>query len=150
MNPELIVGSTVWTVGPDGKPNGNTDRIGLGTVTSFHVDTNNGRRQPEVFAYVEWHDGKQGSWPVAQLRTATGTDYGNDRDSGPYNFARITTEDGSFDAECRVSVAAALLECGSLESFDGVVKHGDAAEHLYTVSAKRMGIVANLLEQIAK
>jgi hypothetical protein len=70
MIAELIVGSTVWTVGPDGKPNGNTERIGLGRVTSFHVDTNSGRRQPEVFAYVEWHDGKQGSWPVAQLRTA--------------------------------------------------------------------------------
>lgn len=67
---EIAVGSTVWTVGPDGKPNGNTDRIGLGRVTSFHVDTNSGRRQPEVFAYVEFHDGKAGSWPVAQLRTA--------------------------------------------------------------------------------
>jgi len=67
---EITVGSTVWTVGPDGQPHGHTDRIGLGRVTSFHLDTNNGRRQPEVFAYVEWHDGKQGSWPVAQLRTA--------------------------------------------------------------------------------
>lgn len=67
---EITVGSTVWTVGPDGQPNYRSIPIGLGKVTSFHVDTNNGRRQPEVFAYVEFHDGKQGSWPVAQLRTA--------------------------------------------------------------------------------
>ena len=66
----IVIGSTVWTVGPNGLANGHTDRIGLGTVASFHVDTNNGRSQPEVFAYIEWNDGKVGSWPVAQLRTA--------------------------------------------------------------------------------
>jgi len=68
MNADLMVGSTVWTVGPDGKPNGNTDRIGLGRITSFHVETNNGN--PEMFAYVQFQDGKAGSWPVAQLITA--------------------------------------------------------------------------------
>jgi hypothetical protein len=67
---EITVGSTVWAVGPDGLTNGLTDRIGLGRVASFHVDTNSGRSQPEVFAYIEWNDGCQGSWPVAQLRTA--------------------------------------------------------------------------------
>jgi hypothetical protein len=66
----IVIGSTVWTVGPDGVANGHTDRIGLGTVASFHVDTNSGRSQPEVFAYIEWNDGKVGSWPVAQLKTA--------------------------------------------------------------------------------
>jgi len=72
-------------------------------------------------------------------------DYGNDSDSGPHNFARITTADCEFDFECRVSVAEALLDCGTLKSFDGVVRHDDAAEHLYTVTRKMAPLVANLL-----
>jgi len=63
-----VIGSTVWTVGPHGEPNVHTNRVGLGRVASFHAETNNG--QPQAFAYVEFHDGKAGSWPVAQLRTA--------------------------------------------------------------------------------
>jgi predicted RNA-binding Zn-ribbon protein involved in translation (DUF1610 family) len=70
-------------------------------------------------------------------------DYGDDADNGPYNFARITTVDGEFDHECPVSVAEALLDCGTLKSFDGIVRHGDAAEHLYTVTEKRVPLVAN-------
>jgi hypothetical protein len=72
-------------------------------------------------------------------------DYGDDADCGPYNFARITTVDAHFDHECPVSVAEALLDCGTLKSFDGVVHHDDAAEHLYTVTKKFAPLVANLL-----
>ena len=70
-------------------------------------------------------------------------DYGDDADRGPYNFARITTVDGEFDHECPVSVAEALLDCGTLKSFDGVARHGDAAEHCYTVTKKRLPLVVN-------
>lgn len=70
-------------------------------------------------------------------------DYGDDADCGAYNFARITTVDARFDHECPVSVAEALLDCGTLESFDGVVHHDDAAEHLYTVTKKRVQLVVD-------
>jgi len=70
MNAEIIVGSTIWTVGPDGKPNGNTDRIGLGRVASFHDDVDPVSMKLCRFAFVEFHDGAVGSWPVAQLRAA--------------------------------------------------------------------------------
>ena len=69
-------------------------------------------------------------------------DYGDDADNGSYNFARITTVDGEFDQDCPVSVAEALLACGTIDSFDGVVHHGEAAEHLYTVTKKRVPLVA--------
>ena len=69
-------------------------------------------------------------------------DYGHESDNGPYNFARITTEDGGFDEECRVSLAETLLSSGSLASFDGVVRHGNAAEYLYTVSERNSAWVA--------
>jgi len=69
-------------------------------------------------------------------------DYGHDEDNGPYNFARITTEDGGFDEECRVSVAETLLQNGALASFDGVVRHGSASEHLYTVPQANVKRVA--------
>lgn len=59
-------------------------------------------------------------------------DEGRDRDSGPYNYAHVTAEDGSIDEQCRVSVAEGMLRRGLLKSFDGVVRHGDATEYLYT------------------
>jgi hypothetical protein len=64
----FCIDARVWTVGPHGQPNAHTDRIGLGRVRGYHVETNNGNQ--EMFAYVQFQDGKQGSWPVAQLRTA--------------------------------------------------------------------------------
>lgn len=73
-------------------------------------------------------------------------DYGHESDSGPYNFARITTEDGGFDEECPVSLAETLLASGVLASFDGVVRHGSAAEYLYTVSRRNVAWVANAIK----
>ena len=73
---------------------------------------------------------------------ATRCDYGHESDSGPYNFARITTEDGGFDEECRVSLAETLLAAGLLASFDGVVTHDEAAEYLYTVTEENEVCVA--------
>lgn len=73
-------------------------------------------------------------------------DYGHESDSGPYNFARITTKDGGFDEECPVSVAETLLASGTLASFDGVVSHGSAAEYLYTVSPRNVAWVANAIK----
>lgn len=69
-------------------------------------------------------------------------DYGHESEDGPYNFARITTEDGGFDEECRVSLAETLLASGVLASFDGVVRHGNAAEYLYTVTEENEVAVA--------
>lgn len=74
-------------------------------------------------------------------------DYGHESDSGPYNFARITTEDGGFDEECPVSLAETLLAAGTLASFDGVVRHGNAAEYLYTVSQRNAAWVANAIKE---
>jgi hypothetical protein len=79
----------------------------------------------------------------------TQTDYGRESDSGPYSFARITTADCSFDETCSVSVAQALLDCGTLKSFDGIVHHGEAAEHCYTVTRRRVPLVRNLFAVIA-
>jgi hypothetical protein len=73
-------------------------------------------------------------------------DYGHESDSGPYNFARITTEDGGFDEECRVSLAETLLASGVLASFDGVVRHGNAAEYLYTVTERNEDYVASAIK----
>ena len=73
-------------------------------------------------------------------------DYGHESDNGPYNFARITTEDGGFDEECRVSLAELLLATGSLASFDGVVRHGNAAEYLYTVTERNAAWVADAIK----
>lgn len=73
-------------------------------------------------------------------------DYGDESDGGPYNFAHITTEDGGFDETCPVSVAEALLDCGTLASFDGIVTHDEAAEYLYTVLEGRAAIVGDALK----
>lgn len=60
-------GNVVFTVGPAGRPNGNTDRIGCGRVESLHDEVIDGRSTP--CAFVQFFSGKAGSWPVAQLRS---------------------------------------------------------------------------------
>ena len=67
---QIVAGSVVETVGPRGKPNGHTARIGRGRVVSLHEETDgcDGLRKP--YAYVCFCNGKRGSWPTEQLRIA--------------------------------------------------------------------------------
>lgn len=77
-------------------------------------------------------------------------DYGHDSDCGAYNFARITTVDGKCDHDCPVSAAETLLACGTIDSFDGVVHHDDAAEYLYTVTKKQVSLVEKYFSELAR
>lgn len=63
---EIAAGSTVYTVGPHGQPNVHTARIGRGRVVALYAETYGGQTIP--YAHVRFFDGKQGGWPVEQLR----------------------------------------------------------------------------------
>ena len=67
VNAAITPGAAIYTVGPDGRPNGNTARIGCGTVLSLHREID-GTGEEKDYAYVLFDDGKRGSWPVEQLR----------------------------------------------------------------------------------
>lgn len=64
----IAAGTVIVTVGPTGKPNGHTARIGRGRVVSLHTETDGRDGMPKPYAYVCFFDGKRGSWPVDQLR----------------------------------------------------------------------------------
>lgn len=59
-------GSIVYTVGPSGSPNVHTARIGRGRVVELYAETYGG--QTIHYAHVRFFDGKEGGWPVEQLR----------------------------------------------------------------------------------
>lgn len=61
-------GTVVSTVGPHGQPNALTHWIGLGRVESLHHEIDGGVERQ--YAFVQWFNGNQGSWPVEQLRRA--------------------------------------------------------------------------------
>lgn len=67
---KIAAGMVVETVGPHGKPNAHTYRIGLGRVVSLHTETNGADGIKKPFAFVQFFDGKRGSWPVEQLKPA--------------------------------------------------------------------------------
>ena len=59
----IKIGSIVDTVSPTGTPNAHTARIGLGRVVELYAGSSG-----ETVAYVQFFDGKEGSWPVEYLR----------------------------------------------------------------------------------
>lgn len=63
----MKVGDVIQTVGPNGKANGHTYRIGRGVVRDFHKEVDGMDGQLKDYAYVRFFDGKAGSWPVDRL-----------------------------------------------------------------------------------
>jgi hypothetical protein len=64
---KVAVGAVVFSVGPNGKPNAHSARIGRGRVISLHQEVDGLDGALKNYAYVAFFDGKRGSWPVERL-----------------------------------------------------------------------------------
>lgn len=64
---KVAAGAVVLTVGPCGKPNAHTYRIGRGRVLSLHKEVDGCDGVLKDYAYIAFFCGLRGSWPVDRL-----------------------------------------------------------------------------------